>query len=297
MNRRDVPLVRSPLFAQVLSVTLLHFITLWGAPSAAEPRPSPWSRAFPAVVRDVRAGKPLVIHVVVPLCANAQIACGSRSLGNPMDLRGNLYWGALFGNRRFFDEDPRFAAVSLRRDVPGVLQRAVYRRRVSDKPWGGSGQMEQIVVLDAVHGSYINDAVESFWRSATGGAVIEIVDGERTRRLAVHVTGYAGHNRLMDGIRLSEVTAPRLLRSPTPSFVLACFSDKYFSEALRRAGSQPLVMTSSYVAPEGYATVALVAALGDNLPLSEVRRAVVRAYAKHQRITPSHAGRYFSPSP
>ncbi len=289
--------VRHRLLVHVLSVTLLQVITLWGGPSTAEPGPPPWSSAFPGVGRDLRAGKPLVIHVVVPLCANDQIACGSQSLGNPMDLRGNLYWGALFGNRRFFDEDPRFAIVSVRGDVPGVLERAVYRRRASGERWGGSGRMEQIVVLDAMHGSAINDAVETFWRSATGGAAIPIVDGERTRSLTVHVTGYAGHNRLMDGIRLSPVNAPRSQRSPTPSFVLACFSDKYFAEALRAAGSQPLLMTSSYIAPEGYATVAMAVALGDNLPASEVRRAVVRAYAKYQRITASHAGRYFSPSP
>jgi hypothetical protein len=58
------------------------------------------------VAAQVRAGHPLVVYVVIPLCSNAQIDCGSPLAGRLGDLDHNLYWGAAFGARRFF-ERPR----------------------------------------------------------------------------------------------------------------------------------------------------------------------------------------------
>src|SRR5688500_107265 len=63
----------------------------------------PWSADFPTVQEDVRAGRPLVSLVVVPLCSSAQIDCGSAAAGRPGSLEQNLYWGAIFGARRHFD--------------------------------------------------------------------------------------------------------------------------------------------------------------------------------------------------
>src|SRR5215468_7908259 len=79
---------------------LLPFLAaaLLAAPADAEPplaaEPSPVT---------VRALKPLVVYVVVPLCSNAQIDCGSPVAGRPGDLEHNVYWGAVFGARRFFE--------------------------------------------------------------------------------------------------------------------------------------------------------------------------------------------------
>ena len=44
----------------------------------------------------------LTVHVLVPLCDNDQIDCGSTRAGDPDDLGHNLYWGAVFGHKRFF---------------------------------------------------------------------------------------------------------------------------------------------------------------------------------------------------
>src|SRR5690606_38137645 len=96
------------------------------------------------------AAGPVVVHVIVPLCHNDQIVCGSAALGDPDNLETNLYWGALYGARRMF-ERPRFGYEKVaQQHVPeGLLERAVFRRRVGDT--------EHLTVLHAIDGNRIND--------------------------------------------------------------------------------------------------------------------------------------------
>src|SRR5687768_8733263 len=103
-------------------------------PARAEPAPSPapWSGLSPAIAEDIRAGRPLVTLVVVPLCSNKQINCGSSIAGRPGDLRTNIYWGAIFGQKRYFDrKGSGWTRVSAVLDPEaGILERAVFRRLV-----------------------------------------------------------------------------------------------------------------------------------------------------------------------
>ncbi len=234
----------------------------------------------------VWAEEPVVVHVIVPLCHNAQIDCGSPALGDPDNLRTNLYWGALFGARRIFEKKRLGYERVPQEDVPaGILERAVFRRETDDG-------VEHITVLDAIDGNRINDAVVRFFRAATEGEQLTVVIGDDVRRLDVDVVGYAGHNRLMDDVALPAVRDRK--RKPIPSFVLACYSDSYFSEALRDAGSRPLVMTRALMAPEGYVVEAASRAIADSLDRPAVRGRVVDAYAPYQKITRSAASRTFA---
>src|SRR5690606_34419626 len=139
----------------------------------------------------------------------------------------------------------------------GVLEQRTYRRFVPSRAWSGSfarlrgecgapvgERLEQLVVLRAVHGDRIDQAVLDFFRGSTEGATVEWTTPEGEARVArAHVVGYAGHNRLMDGLELPAADASRPQRSGLPaSFVLACHSENYFSESLRALGSAPLVM-------------------------------------------------------
>jgi len=108
----------------------------------------------------------------------------------------------------------------------------------------------------------------------------------------VHVTGYAGHNRLMDNKKLPA--APERSSGATPSFVMACYSESYFASSLRAAGSSLLVSTRALMAPEGYVVDAMTRALGDNLSQAAVRDRVVREYAKWQRLSFGTASSMFS---
>jgi hypothetical protein len=254
----------------------------------------PWSAEEPQVRARVAAGEPLVVQVLVPLCHNEQINCGSGGLGSPGNLRTNLYWGALFGARRIFDrKDSGWERLEQLSEVEGVLERAVYRRQVAGERWGKPGRVvEQLVVLDAVHGAAINAAVNRFFLAATHGARLWIDEGGARRQLSVSVAGYAGHNRLMDGLRLPPVDESAA-REPLASFVLACLSERYFAAPLQRGGSRPLVTTRSFMAPEGYVVEAAARAFGDNASPEQIRKDVAQAYARWQRISLATAARVF----
>jgi hypothetical protein len=149
-------------------------------------------------------------------------------------------------------------------------------------------------VLQAVHGAAIDQAVARFWSLATQGGVVRFQDGARERAERIHVAGYAGHNRLMDR-SAAALPAPGQEGRPIPSFVLACSSDAYFSAPLRSAGSAPLVMTRTLMAPEGYVVDAVARALGDNAPRVQVRSRAVEAYAQWQRMPAASARAIFAP--
>jgi hypothetical protein len=244
-----------------------------------------------AKAAEPKASAPLVIHVIVPLCSNEQIDCGSPAAGAPGKLGTNLYWGAIFGHRRFFDrKQSEFTRIDVARGKGPLLERAVYRRMI---PAGAGGQkIEQIVVLDAYHGGSIDQAVDMFWHRATHGGVVHFHDGDKDREELVSVAGYAGHNRLMDGVKLPD--APKGGVSPIPSFVLACASEQYFGPALRAAGSETLVMTRTLMAPEGYVLDAVVRAIGDRGSAVQIRASAVKAYAKWQKLSEGVAGTIFA---
>lgn len=268
-----------------------------GAAGHAEDRAGRWADDFPAVLEDVHAGRPLVTVVVVPLCSNDQIDCGSGPAGKAGNLDTNLYWGAIFGARRFLErKNSGWERVDLqtRHQVrgalagsteldEGTLQRAVYRRRIEGAAWKRDAPVEQLLVLEAVHGGFIDIAVDRFWSLATGGGRVRFQDDGKPRDVRVHVAGYAGHNRLMDGKQLPA--PPTNKASAIPSFVLACYSEPYFAGALDAAGSKALVSTRALMAPEGYVVEAAARALGDNRAAPDVRDHTVRAYAHWQKLS------------
>ena len=282
-----------------LQCALVVLLAVVGAQAEPAPTAAAWSAATPDVARDVARGRPLVVSVVVPLCSNAQINCGAAWAGQPGRAETNIYWGAIYGARRFFERPKSgYERVSLEyfADQP-LVERAVYRRTFDGAPWGRSTPVEQIVILEAVHGDQIDGAVGSFWGLATRESHVTFEDHGRRRTERVHVAGYAGHNRLMDGLKLPDGPSPatRGEGEANASFVLACYSDKYFSSSLEQAGSTPLVTTRALMAPEGYLIHALAIGLGQNLTVSELRQRTVQSYARWQRMSEREARRVFTP--
>ncbi|MEO7327168.1 MAG: hypothetical protein ABI193_01230 [Minicystis sp.] len=281
---------------------VLFLMTRWAREVRAEGSPlatAPWAEGDPRIGAELRAGKPLVTVVIVPLCDNALINCGSAIAGKPRDLEHNVYWGAAFGQRRFFErKNSGWERVEISGPgKEGLLQRAVFRRWISRAPFGGKeGETtEQLVVLEAVDGTEIDAAVLRFFRLATGGGTIHFSEGERAREERIQVVGYAGHNRLMDGVALPRASAEAEGHAKAiPSFVMACISEDYFGAALRRAGSTPLVMTKTLMAPEGYVIEAISRGIGEDLPRTGLRERAVQAYAQWQRISIGVASHTFA---
>ncbi|MFO0554841.1 MAG: hypothetical protein U0271_41070 [Polyangiaceae bacterium] len=278
---------RHALSAAVLSVGLFTAFST----HAGE---APWAPADSPTYTRVHSEKQLVVHVYVPLCSNDQVNCGSTLAGEPANLEHNLYWGAIFGQKRFFSRKAStFTSLALETKGEVVLERAAFHKSVAGAPWGLDEQVELVVVFDAYHGSQIDQAIDDFYREAEGGNRLTLHVGDNDVTYQVDVVGYAGHNRMMDGKTAPEQTGAG---APLPSFVMACDSKDYFSEPLAARGSSPLLLTRDLMAPEGYVVDAIALALGDNASKKTLRDKTVQAYARWQSIEASVAGRIFAPN-
>ncbi|MBL8740935.1 MAG: hypothetical protein JNK04_07575 [Myxococcales bacterium] len=264
-------------FVLLLSMALWSPVRAWAGES-----PPASGTSLTRMQARVKKDGVLVVHVLVPLCDNAQIVCGSKAAGDPVDLARNLYWGAVFGQKRFFTRKASsFTEVSVAKGAGSHLERAVVRRFVEGAPWGREGKVELVVVLDAFRGDRIDSVVDAFFNEAAGGASVAFEDGGKQRKLAVTVVGYAGHNRMMDGKKPPALGEPG---DAIPSFVMACHSRSWFERALHQRGSDMLIMTKQLMAPEGYVVEAIVGAVGENAGTATIKRRAIAAYAKWQKI-------------
>lgn len=228
--------------------------------------------------QEVRADPgPLVLDVYVPLCDGALIACGRGGLGEPRNLAANLYWGAMYGAERFLSRATGFRVVT-RVDAPESAKPGLLRVVELERA-AARGERVVRVVLRAYAGDRIDDALRDFLGAVGGASSADLVV-------------WAGHDRLMD------VPAPSVgvAAKARPSAVLACSSERWFKPVLDAAGSVPVVHTRTFMAPEAYLLEALASAVAAHgvEARREIRRALVEAYAKYQRISPKAASSVFS---
>ena len=232
---------------------------------------------------DFAAGQPLVAHVVVALCDNVHqgIVPVPAALGDGANPKSNLYWGALYGVRGWFQRASAWKPLPVAPSKdPRVLDRVLYRGEVIRDGRRG----EVFVLAEAWKGESIGDAIRYFLEINRGEHVDSVRAGERQIEIGgrAHLVAFVGHNGLMD------FAAPTLPRSPVQapphaSAVLACISDSYFTPLLRDHSS-PLLMTTGLMAPEAYTLDAAITAWFSGQGSDAVRRAAARAYAHYQRI-------------
>lgn len=246
---------------------------------------------------DVKAGRPLVAHVIVALCDNKHqgIQRVPETLGNGQDPRWNLYWGALLGVKTYLPKHGGWEIVS-RTKTPGktILETIVFHRQLNR----GTQEIDVYLVAEAWDGKEIKAAIRSFISCAAGhgkksiqlehdGAFVTLQAGG-----AAHLVAYVGHNGLME-YHLGEVPKPKAGAAPRSSIVLACASKSYFLKPLQHGGSHPLLLTTGLMAPEAYTLDAAVRAWFDGKGAAEIRDAAGAAYHKYQKCGLRAATRLF----
>jgi len=249
------------------------------------------------MTRDLTAGRPIVVHVIVALCDNVHqgIVPVPKHLGNGQDPNSNLYWGAAFGVRSYLSRQAAWTRVPA--TIPGygaVLDRAIFFGKVQR-----DGKPASVyVVADAWDGATIRSAIERFLKMA-GGASPEEVSfrrGAETVSLlaggSAHLVAFVGHDGLMD-FSLPPPTPAAPGRAAASSIVLACASKPYFLERLRAVGSHPLLLTTGLMAPEAYTLDAAIRAWAGGSSVAAVREAASVAYQKFQKSGIGGARRLF----
>jgi hypothetical protein len=235
-----------------------------------------------------------VIHVFVALCDNVNqgIVPVSASLGNGDDPERNLYWGAAFGVKTFFGKSRDWLPVkteSISNKFPKyILDRRIFKHR----------SQQAFIVAEAYRGIQIKRATEDFLGAAAGipGEVVNVsVDG-KTLRLnlggSADLVAYIGHDGLMDFKLTSFPTKQD--GEKRDAIILACASQGYFAEALRKTGANPLLWTTNLMAPEAYILSAAIDGWLRKETDEEIRVRAAKAYDKYQKCGVKSANRLFA---
>jgi hypothetical protein len=220
-----------------------------------------------------------VVHVFVALCDNVNqgIVPVPARIGNGDDPGNNLYWGAAFGIRNYFEKsaDWKLIATSVS-PREAILERCIFKHRTR----------EVYIVADAYKGSKIKRATMDFLSAASGGSKEELAvggPGALTLKIggSANLVAYIGHNGLMD------FKLPRHPRNTgdgeRDAIILACISKSYFGAPLREAGANPLLWTSGLMAPEAYTLKSALDGWILNETAEAIRTRAAKAYNQYQR--------------
>ncbi len=245
----------------------------------------------------VRAGRPLVVHVIVALCDNKHqgIVPVPEQLGNGQDPGNNLYWGAMYGVRTFLTRNAGWKIVAELPDLPEeVLEKVVFHTTVRHS----GREVDVYLVAEAWDGAAIESAIERFMWMAAGyrseTVKVRTTSGFEELRAggSAHLAAYIGHNGLMDFSLSNPPRGPSSTWRPS-AIVLACKSKPYFFERLKQVGGHSLLLTTGFMAPEAYTLDAAVRAWAAGSEPYQVRDRAAAAYHKYQKCGLEAAKRLF----
>ena len=255
------------------AVLLTSAVALHPAPPVADR-----STLVAALQAKISQKKPLVAHILVPLCDNVNqgIVPVNSSLGNGQNPKTNLYWGAGYGIKTHFQRKAGYTQLSTAAPAEAhLLDRTVFSRTL---PNGA----KLLIVADAYDGAFMAQAIGDFYACLAGAKKGSIKADEQSIAAFADADLIAlnGHNGLMDG--QVDVPARKDTRA-RDAVVIACKSSGYFLAPLQELGAYPLLTTTGLLAPEAYVMEAIVSHWAQLKTGAEVRTAAGTAYNTYQK--------------
>ena len=239
--------------------------------------------SFNAIKEKKLKKEKLVVHVFVPLCDNEHqgIVPVSKSLGNGLDLRNNLYWGALYGVKTHLKRAKDWKLIYSKKDISElVLERVVFKR----------GRV--YIVADAYRGDKMKETLLDYFNAISGvkSGTVALKNGSLALYKDADLTILNGHNGLMDYTIHSAKNRDNKMRETA---VIGCKSYKYFKSNLFRSNAYPLVTTTNYMAPEAYVLEAIVNSWARLESAKSMQKSAGKAYNKYQKCGLRGATRLF----
>jgi len=190
---------------------------------------------------------PLVVHVFVPLCDNENqgIISVSKSLGDGMNLRTNLYWGAGYGIKTHFIRKSKWKLVSAQKDIDtNILERVIFTRQYNPKT-------KVVLIADAYRGDRMESCMRDYFNSLAGIRNDTILLPSDSTNLAKSrdLLVFNGHNGLMD-VNMEWIDNEDGVFKDAA--VISCLSANWFMERLKCLKAYPLITTMDYLPPEAY---------------------------------------------
>lgn len=219
---------------------------------------------------------PKTIHVFVALCDNVNqgIVPVPAKLGNGQDIKGNLYWSALYGVKTHFKNSKDWTLISSEKDVGNhILERVLFKHKTTNT----------YLLADAYDGKYIKQTTIDFLEATAGRNPIEVKHKEQTLKFGgdAQLLSYIGHDGLMEFD--VEGNFKPLNENKRDAIILACISKAYFKSYLEQTKANPLVWTTGLMAPEAYTLNWAIDGWILNETDAQIRERAAKAYNHYQK--------------
>ena len=203
------------------------------------------SAAFQRSITKKKEAGLKTIHVFVALCDNKYqgIVPVPAKIGNGQDATTNLYWGAAFGIKTFFNKSSEWKLIEIKNNpAENILERILFKHKTKNI----------YLLADAYDGQYIKQTTIDFLLACSGKGITTIPKDGREIPFggAADIIAYVGHDGLMDFSLSDEFEKQN--DEDRKAIMLACISKKYFSSHLKNTGAEPLLWSTGLMAPEAY---------------------------------------------
>ena len=232
--------------------------------------------------------KPIVIHAFVPLCDNENqgIVPVSKSLGNGLNLRTNLYWGALYGVKTHFKKQKDWTLLFSKKDLnKNILERVVFFKKYKNGA-------QVYFVGDAYRGDRMAACLTDYFAALSNEnkSEFDFLDKKIGIEGNADLIVFNGHNGLMD----TSIEFPNNMHtSSKDAIAIACISFDYFKEYYQQVNAYPLLNTKNLLAPEAYVLKNVFDAWAMLEDEEAIHHAAGSAYNQYQKCGLKGAKRLF----
>jgi hypothetical protein len=234
------------------------------------------------VHRDLSRGENVVITSYVGLW-----------YGHLREPRRNLYWGSSCGHSTLFSRKAEirrrlpFLAVT---DYRPVLEKTFAQDPIAVNVFeapvpGRSGKLKVVALAYADMSRAVREMASQL---KTGTVPPSLGNDAELRSLLArsYVIGYWGHNIYYGGVDSDDLETLRRTTADLPRgvFFVGCQSARWYPGKFVDESIEPLLFTTTNMAPEAYIALALYDGLARGLGTKEIHVNVTRAYAVYQKL-------------
>lgn len=227
-------------------------------------------------------GQSLIVHIFVPLCDNKNqgIVPVGKSLGDGLNLKTNLYWGAGYGIKTHFKRDNNWKFVFAEKNIDtNILERIIFTRQYNPKT-------KVLLIADAYRGDKMENCLIDYFNSLAGYRNDTIYTKNNFLILSKHrdLLIFNGHNGLMD-MEIEWIENKDGIFKDAA--VISCLSANWFTDRLKSLKAYPLIVTEDYLPPEAYIVEGIIDAWALDKSEEEIRlnagNAMFRVFKRNQK--------------
>ena len=201
----------------------------------------------------IKNGDALIVHIFVPLCDNDNqgIIPTSKSLGNGLNLKTNLYWGAGYGIKTHFKRKKDWKLVYQQYNTDSnILERVVFFKVFSN-------HAKVYLIADGYRGDRMEQCLDDYLNSLVGTKkdLLNIENKQIGINSHSDLLIFNGHNGLMDVDMDLIYNEDGIFRDAA---VISCVSYDYFANHLKCLKAYPLVTSVSFLPPEAYVAEGII---------------------------------------